>query len=74
MAVTRQDYSNLAESYDDTRFGGEKGHFLYKLDASIVKELITIAHTKTPLRNFIVLDLPVGTGRVISYLEAIPGR
>jgi ubiquinone/menaquinone biosynthesis C-methylase UbiE len=74
MAVTRQDYSNLAESYDDTRFGGEKGHFLYKLDASIVKKLITIAHSKTRLPNFIVLDLPVGTGRALEYMQTIPDK
>ena len=74
MAVTRQDYSNLAESYDDTRFGGEKGHFLYKLDGTILKNLIDTAHAKTSLQTFTVLDIPVGTGRTLNYMEEIPDK
>jgi len=72
MAVTRQDYSNLAENYDSSRFSGEKGNFLYQLDASVVRDLMGIAHAKTLRQNFMVLDLPVGTGRGLSYLDGIP--
>jgi len=61
--LLRRDYTIRAEKYDDLRFGGKYGMFLERSDAVIVRELTR----KT--RASLCLDVPVGTGRVESYLE-----
>ena len=64
--VIKRDYSSLAASYDDIRFQGANGRFLYGTDASIVRELVGFTRASR------ILDVPVGTGRVLDYLKEEP--
>ena len=61
--LLRRDYTTQAEKYDDLRYGGKEGKFMERSEAAIVRELTG----KT--RASLCLDVPVGTGRVESYLE-----
>lgn len=66
--VLRRDYSALADTYDEVRFRGRNGRFLYETDASIVRELVELTGASS------LLDVPVGTGRVLDYLKDMPIR
>ena len=56
-------YSEIAGSYDQTRFQATNGKFLYQTDKRIVCELFSQTASDT------LLDAPVGTGRVLDYLR-----
>lgn len=58
-----QSYSSLAETYNNIRFSGMAGRFLYETD----RRIITGMFDKTSAKK--LLDVPVGTGRVLDYLR-----
>lgn len=58
----RADYTRLAEDYDRRRFSGRSGEFLARADEAIVRELVERSGAS------LLVDVPVGTGRVASYL------
>jgi ubiquinone/menaquinone biosynthesis C-methylase UbiE len=60
------DYTQIADTYDKNRFSGERGAYLYDLDRCIVRELVTRTNASS------ILDVPVGTGRVLDYLRDLP--
>jgi len=62
----RKDYSTEAKDYDQKRFEGEKGEFLSRTDNAIIRELTRITNTS------LCLDMPVGSGRVSTYLRDEP--
>ena len=57
-------YSNIASNYNQDRFTGKNGKFLFEIDNKIIREFLDIAKSKK------ILDMPVGTGRVLSYLKS----
>ena len=61
---TAQSYSNLALNYDCERFSSTNGRFLFNVDRGLVLDFVRMANPKR------VLDMPVGTGRVLEYLKA----
>ena len=66
MSMSQQDYSQIAPSYDEQRFQTDSGRFLYETDRLIVRELVALTKAST------LLDVPVGTGRVLDYLKDTP--
>ena len=58
-------YSNLAQDYNQVRFGGPNGAFVTKVDRSLIRDFVRVAN---PQR---IIDVPVGTGRVLEYLSGI---
>lgn len=61
----RKDYTGEAESYDRSRFESPSGLYLSRCDGAVVRGLV--ARTKEP----VLFDLPVGTGRVLEYVEPL---
>ena len=61
-----QDYTHIADSYDEDRFQGIRGEFNYAIDREIVSEYAEIAAPNK------LLDVPTGTGRVLDYLGDMP--
>lgn len=59
----KQDYSSLAPAYEEKRFSGHSGQFLYATDRRIVREAVALAAPTS------ILDVPTGTGRVLDYLR-----
>ena len=66
--MSRSDYTHLAEEYDSKRFEDAKGQFLARIDAAILKKFMKIVCAERSNPQKVVLDMPVGTGRVLSYL------
>ncbi len=64
----RKDYTGEAGCYDQSRFGGVEGKFVDECDTAILKDFL--GRTEA----FRCLDVPVGTGRISSYLEGEPIR
>ena len=62
----RQDYSEEALNYDQKRFEDRKGQFHARCDAEILRSLVKKSGAK------FCLDVPVGSGRVLTYLENEP--
>lgn len=58
-----QSYSELASDYDETRFSNSSGQFLTNTDKRIIRSFVGRSGAKT------LLDVPVGTGRVLTYLS-----
>jgi SAM-dependent methyltransferase len=57
------DYSQEASHYDRVRFEKPRGKCLARIDAAIIGELLQAAG------GSLLLDLPVGTGRALDYLN-----
>ena len=55
-------YTDLATNYN-SRFDGSSGQFLYETDRRIIRNLLSGVSVKN------VVDVPVGTGRVLVYLR-----
>ncbi len=62
---TVRSYSKLAGAYDEVRFSNASGKFLFETDQRIIRQLVAETGTKR------LLDVPVGTGRVLSYLADV---
>lgn len=62
VVKSEKSYAHLAESYDQKRFHGANGKFNFESDRRIILEAVSIARPKK------VIDVPVGTGRVLTYL------
>ena len=60
-----QSYSHLADTYDEKRFQGESGRFTFETDRALIVDWVTEADARR------VLDVPVGTGRVLVYLQPL---
>lgn len=60
-----QSYSDLAGEYDQKRFEGEGGRFNFELDQSIIVDWVNEVGAGK------VIDVPVGTGRVLVYLKDV---
>ncbi|MEO2036927.1 MAG: class I SAM-dependent methyltransferase [Planctomycetaceae bacterium] len=56
-------YSDLASEYDAVRFTGRSGRFVFETDKAIINRLIEQTGAKR------IVDVPVGTGRVLQYLR-----
>jgi ubiquinone/menaquinone biosynthesis C-methylase UbiE len=67
--MPRQYYTDLAEDYDTIRFGGTKGALVEYADATILKDFLSIVRANIPLRTLTLIDVPVGTGRALKYME-----
>lgn len=65
-SVLCQDYDQEAARYDRVRFEKPGGRFVARLDAAIVRELVRASGSVR------LLDLPVGTGRALEYLDSEP--
>ena len=55
-------YTDLATNYN-RRFDGSSGQFLYETDRRIIRDFLSGVFVKN------VVDVPVGTGRVLEYLR-----
>lgn len=62
-AVLRQDYNDESARYDRVRFEKPGGQYVARIDAAIVRELVGLSGAA------LLLDLPVGTGRALDYLN-----
>ena len=67
-SALQRDYDEEAARYDRVRFEKPSGQFVARLDAAIIRELLAMAGGSR------LLDLPVGTGRALDYLNDRPLR
>lgn len=58
-----QDYDEEASRYDEVRFLRPSGQYVARVDSDIIRQLRAIAG------GSLYLDLPVGTGRALDYLN-----
>src|SRR4051812_32873722 len=63
-----RDYDQEAARYDAVRFETPSGQFVARIDAAIIREFLRMAG------GSLMLDLPVGTGRALDYLDDQPVR
>lgn len=63
MSDYTQSYSELAEDYNRLRFSGRPGRFLFERDQEIIRSYVAESGARR------ILDVPVGTGRVLEYVK-----
>jgi SAM-dependent methyltransferase len=66
MSDYTQSYSELAEDYNRVRFSGRTGRFLFERDRDIIRSYVLESGATR------ILDVPVGTGRVLEYVKDLP--